>query len=227
MQGQVLWKQTLDVLVQRLSKASFGTFVAPLQPRDLNGNELTLEAPNEFTLNWLTSRHRTLIEAALAEVAGHPITVVVRVTRQVPKAELPQQVPIAFPPAVAVAKEPPRAPRHGGLNPRWTFETLVVGNSNRFAHAAGLAVAQDPGVYNPLFLHGAVGLGKTHLMHAVGHYVRRERPGLRVMYIRAEKFTSEMAMAFKEGKGLEFQQRFFQADPLSLDQCGGTPDVVT
>jgi len=218
MQGQVLWQKTLDVLEQRLSKASYGTFVAPLQPLDLTGNELTLVAPNEFTLNWVTERHRSLIEAALTEVAGHQVTVCVQVTRECSKVELAEQVPIRFPPSHKIEKDlAPRAPRASGLNPRWTFETLVVGHNNRFAHAAGLAVAQEPGVYNPLFLHGGVGLGKSHLMHAVGHYVRQHQPQYRVIYIRAEKFTTEMAMAYKEGRGLEFQNRFRQADLLLVD----------
>ena len=104
------------------------------------------------------------------------------------------------------------------LNPRYTFDTFVVGAGNRFAHAASVAVAENPAeVYNPLFIHGGVGLGKTHLMHAIGHYVQEQYPEKRLLYITSETFVNELISAIQQGRNIEFRNRFRNVDILMVD----------
>jgi chromosomal replication initiator protein len=153
----------------------------------------------------IASRYAMLIANAVSQAAGHTIS-----------------IEIITPQESAARKASKAAPAsqstNVSLNPKYTFDTFVVGNGNRFAHAASLAVAEAPAeAYNPLFIYGGVGLGKTHLMHAIGHYVQQQYPSLRLLYITSENFTNELIASIQKNKNAEFRSRFRSVDILMVD----------
>jgi chromosomal replication initiator protein len=152
-----LWERTLDILREEINPVSFNTWCKPLRVLSVNGNAVVLGHTDSFAVNNLKKRYGTLFQAAISEAFGRPMTITFR---QINGNE---------------EYEPAKTDAGDALNPKYTFDTFVVGTSNRFAHAASLAVAELPSdAYNPLFLYGGVGLGKTHLMHAIGHYILSE-----------------------------------------------------
>jgi chromosomal replication initiator protein len=189
----------------------------------LEGDTLTLEVANDFCEVWLKDNYMGLIRDVLAHVASQPLRVRFQTTggslspvSTVP-VESSKSKPTA-PRAEAAAAEKPLNNRDSGFNPRNTFDTFVVGNSNTFAHAAAMAVAQSPGKsYNPLFVYGGVGLGKTHLLHAIGQYVSERRKGARVAYVSSEKFTNEYIDAIQNSQLVRFRKKYRQTDVLLID----------
>ena len=189
-------------------------WIKPLRLVSLNGNELLLAVGNPFAREWVENRLKAQIVDALAEVFGTVFEL---------------QFVIVEPPVETAAPEGAAAPATGGtrlqydfrpgnLNTRYTFEEFVIGNSNRFAHAAAQAVAAAPArAYNPLFLYGGVGLGKTHLMHAIGHRVLQDIPDANVVYVSSEKFTNEFIIAVQNNKTLEFRNKYRLVDVLLID----------
>jgi chromosomal replication initiator protein len=168
-----LWEQILLMMKDRMTGPTFETWFSGTRvyAYDEDKNRIHIQTPNSFTKNWLSSHYTRTIETMFTALAEHEFTVQFDVASEA--AEHSDK------------KEPKPAPQQGSythaltnaLNPRYTFETFVIGASNRFAHAASLAVAETPaGAYNPLFIYGGVGLGKTHLMHAIGHHVLRRTP---------------------------------------------------
>jgi chromosomal replication initiator protein len=176
---------------------------------EFDGRTLLLEVPSPFYVDWLDQHYRTLIESSLSAANGSSVGVSFQVRSE---------------PETHVEDE---RPRHGSgpsyrdeshLIPQNTFDTFIVGNGNQFAHAVCQAVAASPGTrYNPLFLYGGVGLGKTHLMHAIGHHVRAQRPGSRIFFVSAEKFMNEMIYSIQHATTLEFKSRYRTADILLID----------
>ncbi|MBC7335912.1 MAG: ATP-binding protein, partial [Clostridia bacterium] len=197
---QELWEQTLNLLSRQLSRPSFETWIQAVQPLALHGKTLYLGVPHEFARDWLQEHYAGLIKSAVRAVS-----------------HLPLEIQLVLPPDLQQ-----RAPAAEGLslplNPKYTFETFVVGNSNRFAHAASLAVAENPSrAYNPLFIYGGVGLGKTHLMHAIGHHVLARMPTCRVVYVSCEHFTNELINAIRDDKTEEFRGKYRHIDVLLVD----------
>jgi chromosomal replication initiator protein len=174
---------------------------------------MVLEADNEFSAIWLQDNYKTMMERKLAEVAGHDITV-----QFISGSEKPVGVVSSL---KGDSKMGPRATvmlEKGQLNPRNTFENFVVGNGNQLAHAASVAVAKSPArAYNPLFLYGNTGLGKTHLMQAVAHHVWATQPGAKIVYISTEKFTNEFIYAIQENSLAKFRKRYRGTDVLLID----------
>jgi chromosomal replication initiator protein len=220
-----LWEQVLLSVRAKLgSSQAFDTWFKPIVARELSPQRVDLEVPNAFFVDWIHEHHLSTLRAALHEVFG--VTPDVRFTPR----ELVMPTPL--PPAAAIrtaaatgatGTEPAgaRSTRlwlESPLNPRLTFETFVVGGGNRFTNAACLAVAERPGaVYNPLFIHGGSGLGKTHLLHAVGHAVKRAHPEVRVHYVPAERFTNDLIFAIQHGQTLAFRNKYRNADLLLID----------
>jgi len=220
-----LWEQVLLSVRAKLgSHQAFETWFRPIVARELGPQRVDLEVPNAFFVDWIHEHHLSTLRLALHEVLG--ATPEVRFTPR----ELVMPTPL--PPAAAirtaeatgatgVTSPGARAGRlwlESQLNPRLTFETFVVGGSNRFTNAACLAVSERPGeVYNPLFIHGGSGLGKTHLLHAVGHAVKSARPEARVHYVPAERFTNEMIFAIQHGQTLAFRNKYRNVDVLLID----------
>ena len=212
-----IWDQVLSRIETKVNRHSFYTWFKPTSFVADGVSSITVRVPNQLFKDWLTKHYSVVLSEALAEVR-RPGTVVVFVTDGTAVAQAPPEiavVPEAFesepPPASA-----PTAP--GGLNPRYTFDTFIVGPSNQFAHAACRAVAEAPSrSYNPLFIYGGVGLGKTHLMHAVGQYVLQHDRNLKLTYISSERFMNEMINAVRYDRILDFRERYRSVDVLLVD----------
>ena len=191
-----LWKQCLTELERELSEQLFNIWIRPLHPVEENG-VLRLLAPNRFVLDWVRKHHLAQIEAVLARLQSDPpLAVVLEIGSG-------HAVPPAPPPAVtsvtvATANPATEWLKSGHLNPDFTFATFVEGNSNQLARAACLQVAENPGqAYNPLFIYGGTGLGKTHLMHAVGNMLRARGAEERIVYQHSEQFVADMVRALQ------------------------------
>jgi chromosomal replication initiator protein len=215
--GAELWSSVLSALEPRYSKPVYETWLRPMRPLNVTGSELTLAVATPFARDWVEGRLRGPIIEALRELLGYEIEVKFVVANE-PEPQDQAQAPPAVP-AVATPRQPGADEiRPGNLNPRYTFEEFVVGNSNRFAHAAAQAVADSPArAYNPLFLYGGVGLGKTHLMHAIGHRVLASNPNANIVYVSSEKFTNEFIIAIKNNQTVEFRNRYRHVDVLLID----------
>jgi len=207
-----LWQSALAALERKFSKPIFEMWIKPLRPVSLTGNELLLAVQNNFARDWVENRLKIQLVEVLAETFGTGIEVQFAV---VPELGDGSAQPNADP---AAAGRPMPDVRHGTLNSRYTFEEFVIGNSNRFAHAAAQAVAAAPArAYNPLFLYGGVGLGKTHLMHAIGQRIMAHNPAVNVVYVSSEKFTNEFIIALQNNKSEEFRNKYRMVDVLLID----------
>lgn len=198
----------------------FNMWFEPLVCLEAAGDTMVLGVPNDFAAIWIHDNYLDLISQRLRLNAGRMISVTLRKLESSGRPEVaPAPAPRAKPaPARRATRYDERGPATGNLNPRNTFETFVVGSNNQMAHAAAMAVAQAPGqAYNPLFLYGDTGLGKTHLMHAIGHAILRHNPEARVAYLSTEKFTNEFIQALQENSLTKFRQRYRTADVILLD----------
>lgn len=205
-----LWDEILDKMKEKISKPSFETWLKHTEARDLKEDTFYVSVPNEFTKNWLDQRYTQVISALLYEVTGVNLQVKFIIPEdQVDNIEENNSASKIIKPKNNIANM---------LNPKYTFDTFVVGAANRFAHAASLAVAEAPAKsYNPLFVYGGVGLGKTHLMHAIGHYVLEHHPDKNVMYLSSEKFTNEFINSIMENKAENFRNKYRNVDILLVD----------
>lgn len=214
-QVQDLWHEVLSMIQKKISKPSFDTWLKSTKALSLQDNILIISTPNTFTQEWLESRYAKLISDAVRECLNvqpelHIVT----------QDELAAGSEVAPTDTVAIAEEPSLIDHSyaAALNPNYTFDTFVVGLGNRFAHAAALAVAESPGrAYNPLFIYGGVGLGKTHLMHAIGHYVLEHNPQAKVLYLSSEKFTNQFINAIMNNRGEAFRSKYRNIDVLLID----------
>src|SRR3712207_5974285 len=213
MDAKQVWRAALGELQVSLSPANFETWLKDTQLVEVDDNRYRISAPNGFARDWLDNRYRPLISQTLARVVGGSVQVefvVADAGGPVPE-QVDEDAQVTMPPLSA-----------GGnavnLNGRYTFSNFIVGSANRLAHAAALSVAERPGhAYNPLFLYGGVGLGKTHLMHAIGNQVIAKFPRKRVVYATSEKFTNEFITSIQQGKIDEFRARYRRIDLLLID----------
>ncbi len=213
---EYLWQSCLGALENRFTKPIFETWIKPMRVTRMTPDEITLTVQNAFAKDWAENRLKSTILGTLTEIMGAPMNV-----RFVIEDVVDQGTGQAAQPATetAAAPEPVNDDfRLTGLTDRYTFEQFVVGATNRFAHAAAQAVADSPArAYNPLFIYGAVGLGKTHLMHAIGHRVIMSDPKARVVYVSSETFTNEFITAIKNNQTVEFRNRYRTVDVLLID----------
>jgi len=199
----------LTVLERRLPATTLENWVRPCQPASLDGDHLRITAPSKFARDWLMQHYADTIQAAAREVLGGNPRITFDVAREAPAA-----IDVSEPRATIEAGPAPAT----GLSARYTFESFVVGNSNQFAQAACQAVADLPSkAYNPLFIYGGVGLGKTHLLHAVGHQIARAYPHLLVLYLSSERFTNELINAIRYDRTAEFRAKYRNIDLLLID----------
>ncbi|HLS67227.1 MAG TPA: chromosomal replication initiator protein DnaA [Pseudogracilibacillus sp.] len=206
-----LWQYILNEMKEKISKPSYDTWLSQTKVKNVIDQELTILVPNDFIKNWLDKRYTGVINTLLYEMTGEEMNVKFEIEGE------EEQVESATNPTenVTYAKEHPFTQM---LNPKYTFDTFVVGAANRFAHAAALAVAEAPAKsYNPLFIYGGVGLGKTHLMHAIGHYVKEYHPQYNVIYLSSEKFTNEFINAIMDNKTEYFRNKYRNVDILLVD----------
>lgn len=218
-----IWNTAQEHLRAKMSQDTFNLWFAPLRASALDDRHIILEAPNEFCEVWLKDNYLSLMQDAVAVAAGCTLQVKFR-TGSAPKMAAAPEPSVKNhdthrKPKPAEPK-PERGASNGDLhfNPKNTFETFVVGNNNNFAYAAAKAVAENPGkAYNPLFLYGGVGLGKTHLLQAIGQHVVGEKKGARVAYISSEKFTNEYIEAIQNNKLVAFRKKYRQTEVLLID----------
>ena len=205
MNEAIIWEKACVLLSDDMNEVSYDTWITKsLRPAMLRGETFYIETVTEFIKKTIVSRYNILITSAISQAAGRPLQAVFLTPMELEnfknrESSIPHQSP-------------------GALNPKYTFSTFIVGNSNRFAHAASLAVAEAPAeAYNPLFIYGGVGLGKTHLMHAIGHHIKEQFVGTKLLYISSENFTNELISAIKDNKNVEFRNRFRSVDVLMID----------
>jgi chromosomal replication initiator protein len=221
MSSLTVWDQVLSRIEDQVGKHSFSTWFKPTALLRDGGESLSIRVPNPLFVEWLPKHYSVVLAEAMRDV-GRPDVKLVFVPDGA-GAVMEESAPELVSPAPAILRLPARPPdeeppRAGSLIPRYTFDTFIVGPSNQFAHAACRAVAETPSrSYNPLFIHGGVGLGKTHLMHAIGHYVVQHHPGLVLTYISSERFMNEMINAVRFDRILDFRSRYRSVDVLLVD----------
>ncbi len=211
-----IWDQILSRVETKVNRHSFYTWFKPTTFLADGGSSITVRVPNPLFKDWLTKHYSVVLSEALDEVrrSGASLVFVTEGATQPPPLpdELPSPQRASDPPIKTVAAT------SAGLNPRYTFDTFIVGSSNQFAHAACRAVAEAPSrSYNPLFIYGGVGLGKTHLMHAIGQYVLHHDPSLKLTYITSERFMNEMINALRYDRILDFREVYRSVDVLLVD----------
>jgi len=221
------WQLILSELEKDLSKPSFDTWFKSTNLLAIDDNQLVIVVPNEFAKDWLQKKYYSLIQNKAANILNKTDLSLHFLTTEEEKSYTPGE---SLNNPAANQKQPFHSHNNyntilnqddyglSTLNPKYVFETFIVGNGNRFAHAASLAVAEAIAkAYNPLFIYGGVGLGKTHLMHAIGHYVLQHQNNCRVMYVSSEKFTNELINAIKDDKTVKFRNKYRNIDVLLID----------
>ncbi|MGE7885240.1 chromosomal replication initiator protein DnaA [Bacillus sp. NPDC094077] len=208
-----LWNSALKELEKKVSKPSYETWLKSTTAHNLKKDVLTITAPNEFARDWLESHYSELISETLYDLTGAKLAI----RFIIPQSQAEEEIDL---PSVKTnpAQDDSNHLPQSMLNPKYTFDTFVIGSGNRFAHAASLAVAEAPAkAYNPLFIYGGVGLGKTHLMHAIGHYVIEHNPSAKVVYLSSEKFTNEFINSIRDNKAVDFRNKYRNVDVLLID----------
>ena len=215
------WDKILELIRDdnELSNVAFKTWLLPLKVFRIEGNILKITAPFEQAATYVENKYKTFLYVAVAEAMGEEYEIrIITEDEALKEKPLEPETPkkAAAAPAPKVAEE-----QKTNLNPRYTFDTFVIGSNNRFAHAAALAVAESPGKeYNPLFLYGGVGLGKTHLMHSVAHYILQQDPTKKVLYVTSEVFTNELIDSIRNGNNnsmTAFREKYRNIDVLLID----------
>jgi chromosomal replication initiator protein len=210
--SQDIWSGAQGLIRDKVGNTAYETWFSTLRAKDKNPNLLLLEAPDEFFKSWVEEHYRDLIKESLAQAHNRPIDIEFvanpQILTEVTQSRL-SEMEAGFRAIV---------PSGASLNPRFTFESFVVGPSNRFAHAASLAVAESPAkAYNPLFIYGGVGLGKTHLMQAITQQITTKNPALKSCYITSERFTNELIDAIQHRTTQNFRQKYRNIDILMVD----------
>jgi chromosomal replication initiator protein len=210
------WGRILDHLKESVSDQVFETWLRPLRFVTLEGSLLLVAAPHQFFKQWIEDNFLTQIEDAVRKETGGDISVEIVVGGEEEGEGARETEPeLGSPPEIPASRQ---RSRNGALNPRYTFDRFVVGAGNQFAQAASFAVATDPAKsYNPLFLYGGVGLGKTHLLHAIGNLAFDHNPRIRICYITAEKFTNELIYCLRTNRMQDFKERYRNVDMLLVD----------
>lgn len=220
MSGSNIWDLVLSRIETKVNRHSFYTWFKPTSFVSDDGTALRVRVPNTLFRDWLTKHYSAVLDEALTEVErnGTRVGFVTDEAIALAAAPPPPAGAASSPPEQADPEPEPEDNQVGGLAPRYSFDTFIVGSSNQFAHAACRAVAEAPSrSYNPLFIYGGVGLGKTHLMHAIGHYVLNHLKSLKLTYISSERFMNEMINAVRYDRILDFRERYRSVDVLLVD----------
>ncbi len=212
----IIWQQTLLEVEKKLSKPSYETWIKPIQPLAIQDNIFFISVPNDFSKNFIENRYSSLINSVLNNLtdSNYCVKLVIETEsnhREQSMEDEDRNVKKSIPSRQFQSNK-------NWLNAKYTFDSYVVGSGNRFAHAASLAVAESPAqAYNPLFVYGGVGLGKTHLLHAIGHVALENKPNTMVVYITSEKFTNEFINAIRDNRTVEFRNKYRNVDILLID----------
>lgn len=224
-QLNLVWDEVLSIMSTEVAQTSFEAWLKNSRPIQLEGNILYVEFPNEFTKDWVEARYVNPLHKTLRQVVNRNWDIKFTIPQGVKSLNTTNTEIIVESPTIHQAQPKEKVAITNGepesssiLNQRYTFDSFVVGASNRFAHAASLAVAESPSkAYNPLFLYGGVGLGKTHLMHAIGHYAINENPSTTVVYVTSETFTNDLITAIGKKSMVEFRNKYRNVDILLVD----------
>jgi len=207
----LLWEASVVDLRSRLSDGNFTAWFSQTQPAALEGDTFVLSAPSAFVRDWIQGRYVDDIRASLATTAGRELSIAVVADESLSSEVEPE-------PRLLIRDRGTPAPAHANFHPKYTFDSFVIGSSNRFAHAAALAVSEAPATsYNPLFIYGEAGLGKTHLLHAIGRYVAEWHPNSTVQYVSTEQFLNDFVFALQHRTIPELHRRYRAVDLLLLD----------
>jgi chromosomal replication initiator protein len=224
-----VWDRTLEVVKAELNTPTFKTWFENTQPLGMVDDTFVVSVPNDFARDWIETRYAGLLRSALTQVTGRSVDVAFSVSADDPTAvgtDSPLgtttssgEPSVEMPDLEAVEEKRVKEATEGDFNPKYTFDSFVIGTSNRFAYAAALAVAESPGqAYNPLYIYGGVGLGKTHLLQAVGHYVQMHFPHKRVKYVSTEQFTNDFinSIGNRDNKRIDGFRRQYRTKQASL-----------
>jgi chromosomal replication initiator protein len=218
---ELLWHKTLEELRKAINEQNFSTWIEPLHLNGIEDNKLILEASNKFIKDWVKDNYKKNIEDAIFNISSINYSVEIRVNKNIKVQETKRRV--IDTPKKEIIKETNDVKNNDkaeitNLNSKYTFDTFVSGPSNQFAHAASLAVSNNPATtYNPLFIYGGVGLGKTHLVNAIGNELIHQNNNIRICYYSSEKFTNELINSLRHGKMDEFRNKFRSIDVLLID----------
>ena len=203
-----IWEEALKMIEEETSPVSFATWIQPIVPCGIIGNKIILQVKESFLKEIIEKRHLPLIRTAIKMVTKNEYDIMITTEEEQNAGNLHN----------LAAEKPAENELARNLNPKYVFDSFVVGNSNRMAHAASLAVAESPAqAYNPLFLYGNSGLGKTHLMHSIGHFILDRNPQAKVLYVTSETFTNELINSIQNNKNEEFRNKYRNIDVLMID----------
>lgn len=211
---QQFWNKSLDIIRNNVNARSYQTWFAPIKPIGISEHTLTLEVPNKFFYEWLENHYIKLLKNAVTEIAGYPMSISYNIQVNQPFNAYPESLFVE-----KKAEPQPEKDFESNLNSNYTFENFIIGDGNKFAQAAAWAVAESPGStnYNPLIIYGGTGLGKTHLIQAIGHHVRSKFPAMKVYYASSENFTSHFINSIQKNKSFEFSKFYRSIDVLLID----------
>ena len=205
-----IWQDALKIMAGEISAVSFETWVEPAIPLRIEGDALVLQVENGFYKEMLEKRHLQLLRSAIRQAAKKEYDILILTEEEQKNGGVPK--------AVDLSEKRQENDLARNLNPKYIFDSFVVGNGNRMAHAASLAVAESPAqAYNPLFLYGNSGLGKTHLMHSIAHFILEKNPTAKVLYVTSETFTNELILSIQNNKNEEFRNKYRNIDVLLID----------
>lgn len=208
MELEQIWEEALKMIEEETSPVSFATWIQPIVPCGIIGNKIILQVKESFLKEIIEKRHLPLIRTAIKMVTKNEYDIMITTEDEQNAGNLHN----------LAAEKPAENELARNLNPKYVFDSFVVGNSNRMAHAASLAVAESPAqAYNPLFLYGNSGLGKTHLMHSIGHFILDRNPQAKVLYVTSETFTNELINSIQNNKNEEFRNKYRNIDVLMID----------
>ena len=216
-----IWDKTKELIRQKVNDQTFTTWFQPIKLESVSPDSITLQVPDKFFQDWINDRYLALIKDAVGQAADQKLKVIFTLSSgggvAAPSFN-PAPAHRDWVNAQASARKPSPSARELGFNSRYTFDGFVIGPSNRFAHAASLAVCESPArTYNPLFIYGGVGLGKTHLMHAMGQYIVQRYPNSKVLYVSSENFTNQLIGAIQNRTTTRFRQIYRSVDVLLID----------
>lgn len=226
-EAEIIWNRAVKQLKSMLNEEVYKLWFAPIVPLHIENNVLILQVANDFCEVWLKDNYHQLLEEVVGGNSELKLGIAYKVGTSAPPVTKPDHQAKLFDHLETNSNSTPKSttssstrttPAHNGFNPHYTFDSFVVGANNRMAHSAAMAVAQSPGKsYNPLFLYGGVGLGKTHLLHAIGHHVLAKKPNARVAYLSCEKFTNEFIDGIQNNQLVKFRKKYRQTDVLLID----------
>ena len=210
-----IWNDTLNLIKERVNQHSYERWIMPIKAISMDNDVLSIEVPNNFTKEWLEAKHKIQLNEALSAVMNKQcsVNILVSASADIPLVQTEQSM---------IPKQSDQYDNNviigNPLNPKYTFENFIVGHSNRYAHGACVAVAEAPAkAYNPVFIYGGVGLGKTHLLQAIGNQIRNENPTLKIAYLSSEQFLNEMISALTSRNITEFRNKYRHIDVLLID----------